>query len=84
MYNEDTNIELRFKDKETGTVGASAYGDDRCKNYDEVFTFAKRFRIWNGKTKAEQQKISEDENVPGRIIHYDYLSSRGDAVPVDR
>ena len=83
MCNADTNLERRTEDKITGIISVTGYGNHQCRNYDEHFEFAERYRVWNGKSEAEKKNISDDENVPGRIIHYGYLSSRGDAVPED-
>lgn len=83
MCNADTNLERRTEDKITGTISVTGYGNHQCRDYDERFVFAERHRVWNGKAEAEKEKISDDENVPGRTIHYDYLSSRGDLVPGD-
>ena len=83
MCNADTNLERRTVNNMTGMSSVTGYGNHQCRDYDELFVFAERYRVWNGKSETEKKNISDDENVPGRVIHYDYLSSRGDAVPED-
>ena len=53
----------------------------QCRDYDQIHAFAEKWRVFNGQTVKERKKISEEENIPGRVINYDYVSSRGDHVP---
>ena len=76
------NLEYR-KRTESGVVGPSGYGEHKCKDYKEIFAFAEKWRVWNGKSSTEISEIAEDENIPGRVIKYDYASAREEAVWAD-
>ena len=82
MCHADTNLEYR-EEIEPGQIGTTGYGEHQCRNFQEARDFAEKWRVWNGKTPAERTKISEEENIPGRVIHYEYISSRGDRRPVE-
>lgn len=47
----------------------------------EIFSFAEKWRVYDGKNASKRIKISEEETIPGRVINYDYISSRGDPEP---
>ena len=79
----DTNLEYRIV-SETGNVGFTGYGEHRCRDFERVFRFAEEWRVYEGKDDSERVKISEGEMMPGRVIDYDYVSSRGDPEPVVR
>ena len=81
MCHVDTNLEHREQDEGTDQIGTSGYSQHQCRNFDEAFAFAEKWRVWNGKSRPEQARITDEENIPGRIINYDYVSSRGDPVP---
>ncbi|KAL6715743.1 hypothetical protein ACLMJK_006704 [Lecanora helva] len=79
MCNADANLEYRKVDPATGKLATP--GDDvhLCRGFGELFYFAEKWRVYDGKSVSEKKRIKEDP--PGRTIHYDYVSSRGDAVP---
>lgn len=81
MCHADTTMEYREEDKETRQLGTSGYSAHRCRDFRAAHDFAEEWRVWDGKNRPTQVKISEEENVPGRIINYDYVSSRGDLLP---
>ena len=72
----DTNLEFRTKD-----ATFTGYGEHQCRDLDRVFSFAEEWRVYDGKDNNERIKISEAETIPGRVINYDYISSRGDPEP---
>ncbi|KAK3175111.1 hypothetical protein OEA41_002357 [Lepraria neglecta] len=80
MCHGDTNLEYREEDEETGEVGTSGYGTHQCQNFAELYDFAEKWKVWKGKRRPEQERITE-EKIPGRVINYGYVSSRGDPVP---
>lgn len=73
----DANLEYRVA-SESGDAAPTGYGEHQCQDFDALFDFAEAWRVWNGKSGAERAKISEQENPAGRVINYDYISSRGD------
>ncbi|MCJ1272624.1 hypothetical protein MMC21_000410 [Puttea exsequens] len=81
ICNADPNIEYRNETK-PGVFQTLGDGQHQCRNFDEIKAFAEKWRVYNGQTVQERTEISTEENIPGRVIHYDYLSSRGDPVPV--
>lgn len=76
----DTNLEFRVA---LGTRDAAftGYGEHKCRDFDRVFRFAEKWRVYDGKNASEWIKISDEETIPGRVINYDYVSSRGDPEP---
>lgn len=80
MCEADSNLEYRRVNEEGG-ITASGYGEHRCRDYHKVFNFAEEWRVWEGKSAVAKTKISESQNVPNRVINYDYVSSRGDSKP---
>ncbi|CAF9937248.1 MAG: hypothetical protein ALECFALPRED_007152 [Alectoria fallacina] len=76
----DTNLEFRVVSG-TGDAAFTGYSGHRCRDFDRVFRFAETWRVYDGKNASERIKISEEETIPGRVINYDYVSSRGDPVP---
>ena len=81
MCHGDTNLEYREEDEETGEVGTSGHGTHQCQHFAELYDFAEKWKVWKGKRRPEQERIMEEENIPGRVINYGYVSSRGDPVP---
>ena len=81
MCHGDTNLEYREIKEKTGEVGTSGYTEHHCRNFKELHDFAEGWRVWNGKNRPEQERITEDENIPGRKINYLYCSSCGDDPP---
>lgn len=80
ICNADPNIEYRQEDSE-GNLQTLGDGIHQCRNYDQIHAFAEKWRVFNGQTLAEKEYIDEEENIPGRVINYDYVSSRGDKLP---
>ena len=80
----NTDSEYREEDEETGEVGTSGYGTHQYQNFAELYDFAEKWKIWKGRRRPEQERITEEENIPGRVINYGYVSSRGDLVPLQR
>ena len=76
----DTNLEFRVV-LGTGDAAFTGYSGHQCRDFDRVFRFAEKWRVYDGKNASERIKISEEETIPGRVINYDYVSSRGDPVP---
>lgn len=76
----DTNLEYRVA-PETGGAAFTGYSEHRCRDFERVFRFAEKWRVYDGKNASEWIKISEEESIPGRVINYDYISSRGDPEP---
>ena len=78
----DTNTEYRvLSPSGTGTrdVGFTGYGEHKCRDFERVFRFAEEWRVYEGKNESERVRVSEEEEmVRGRVIDYDYVSSRGD------
>jgi hypothetical protein len=86
MCHADTNLEYREVHPITGQIGTSGYNPTGynvhyCRDWNKLRDFVEKWRVWNGKDRPEQRRISEEENIPGRKINYDYISSRGDPVP---
>ena len=81
MCNADANVEYRKVDEVTGRVETPGDGVHLCRGFGEMFYFAEKWRVFDGKSVGEKRRIVEDEL--GRTIHYDYVSSRGDPVPHD-
>ena len=75
----DTNLEYRVASG-TGDAAFTGYSEHLCRDFDGVLHFAEKWRVYDGKNASERTKISE-EIMPGRIINYDYVSSRGDPEP---
>lgn len=76
----DTNLEFRVVSG-TGDAAFTGYGEHLCRDLDRIFLFAEKWRVYDGKNASERIKISKEEVIPGRIINYDYVSSRGDPEP---
>ena len=83
MCHADANLEYRKVNNKTGNLATP--GDDihYCKDFHELFDFAEKWRVYDGKSVSEKRKIEEDPMRSSRTIHYDYVSSRGDSVPQD-
>jgi len=79
MCNADANLEYRKVDPVTGRLETPDDGVHLCRGFEELSYFAEKWRVFDGKTVSEKRRIKGDEL--GRIIHYDYVSSRGDPVP---
>lgn len=77
----DTNLEYRVASG-TGDAAFTGYSEHQCRDFEGEFRFAEQWRVYNGKDASEWIKISEEETVPGRVINYDYISSRGDSKPI--
>ena len=77
----DTNLEFRVV-AATGEAAFTGYGEHRCRDFERVVRFAEEWRVYDGKSDGERVRISREEMVHARVIHYDYVSSRGDAEPV--
>jgi hypothetical protein len=80
ICNADPNLEYR-QEISPGVLATLGDGMHQCRDYDQIHAFAEKWRVFNGQTVKERKKISEEENIPGRVINYDYVSSRGDPVP---
>lgn len=76
----DTNLEYRIA-SETGDAAFVGYAKHQCRDFDRVFRFAEEWRVYDGKSSSERIEISEEETIPGRVINYEYVSSRGDPEP---
>lgn len=75
MCHGDTNIEYREVKQDTGEIGTSGWTLHHCRNYAELHDFAEEWKVWSGKARPEQERITDEENKPGRFIHYNYVSS---------
>ena len=76
----DTNLEYRVV-SESGDAAFTGYSEHQCRDFEKVFRFAEKWRVYDGKNASQWIKISEEETTPGRVINYDYISSRGDSEP---
>ena len=76
----DSNLEYRVPSG-TRDVAFTGYGKHQCQDFDGVFCFAEKWRVYGGESASERVKISKAETIPGRVINYDYVSSRGDLEP---
>ena len=83
MCHADANLEYRKVDDATGRLATPGDGIHYCKGFHELFEFAEKWRVYDGKSVSEKRRIKEDQTGSGRTIHYDYVSSRGDLVPHD-
>lgn len=73
----DTNLEYRVVSG-TGTgTGFTGYSEHKCRDFERVFRFAEEWRVYEGKNGSERVRVSEGEMGVGRVIDYDYVSSRG-------
>ena len=71
MCNADMNIEHRdLSADEFGKKHTTGWETHFCRDYQEIFKFAEKWRIWDGKTKETQRKITNLEVIGGRIINY--------------
>lgn len=75
MCHGDTSIEYREVKEDTGEIGTSGWTLHHCRNYAELHDFAEEWKVWTGKARPEQGKVTEEENKPGRYIHYNYISA---------
>lgn len=79
MCQADTNLEYRQYDKTLDQLETPGWGEKHCRDFEGLFEFAEKWRVYNGKSPQERGKIEED--ALGRDLHYDYVSSRGDPLP---
>lgn len=83
MCHVDTNLEYREEHPVTKEVSTSGYTDHQCRDFGEMFDFVEKWRVMNGKARGEEDPIPvEEDTIPGRTIHWDYVSSRGDDLPI--
>lgn len=83
ICNGDANLEYREADPATGVLSTPGYSLHHCRDFAKLYHFAERWRVWNGKNRSEQTKVEEGDDVAVRAkIYYDYVSSRGDAAPI--
>ncbi len=75
----DTNLEYRVSG--TGDAAFTGYSVHECRDFDRVFRFAEKWRVYDGKNSSERIKISEEDTTPGRVINYDDVSSLGHPEP---
>ena len=75
MCHGDTNLEYREVKEDTGEIGTSGWTLHHCRNYKQLHDIAEKWKVWKGKARPEQQRITQEENVPGRVINYNYIST---------
>ena len=81
MCNADANLEYRKVNAATGRLETP--GDDihSCRNFTHAFDFAEKWRVYDGKSVSEKTRVGEERLE--RKVHWDFVSSRGDAIPED-
>lgn len=59
-------------------MGFTGYSEHQCRDFERVFRFAEEWRVYEGKNGSERVRVSEGEGEMGvgRVIDYEYVSSR--------
>ena len=81
MCNADANIEYRHYNDTLDRLETTGWDKKQCRDFSALFDFAEHWRVYSGKTPHERTRLEMDKL--GRVLHYDFVSTRGDLTPLD-